>query len=193
MDKENCFGSYFKEYSERLTNALKQVPVEDIKIFADIVSSTHKNKGHIYLIGNGGSAGNTMHIANDFIYGASKANGSGFKITALSSNSSVITCLANDEGYSEIFKLQLSTLCEPSDIVVALSGSGNSPNILRALEWARESKVKSIAILGYNGGEAKKIADCVIHTPIDDMQISEDIQLVIFHSLMQWYCKEAGL
>jgi D-sedoheptulose 7-phosphate isomerase len=140
----------------------------------------------VFLCGNGGSAGNAIHLANDFLYGISKMRGSGLRVTALPANSSVLTCLANDEGYEDIFSLQLAVQGQPDDVLIVLSGSGNSENIVRALKQAREMKMKTYAILGYSGGKAKALADVPIHFAIDDMQISEDLQLVVGHMIMQW-------
>ncbi|MEQ9303551.1 MAG: SIS domain-containing protein, partial [Marinoscillum sp.] len=129
------------------------------------------------------------HLANDWIYGISKTFGSGLRVTALPANGSVTTCLANDEGYENIFSYQLAVLAQPGDIAIALSGSGNSPNILKALEYCNEADLESYAILGYSGGKSLKLAKHSIHIAIDDMQISEDIQMVVGHLLMQWLYK----
>ena len=134
-----------------------------------------------------------MHLANDFLYGISKVPGSGLRVTALPANSSVLTCLANDEGYDKIFAIQLAVLASRGDVLIAFSGSGNSPNILRALEQAKAIGVKSYAVLGYSGGKAKGLADVPIHFAVDDMQLSEDLQLVVGHMLMQWlYANRPG-
>ena len=126
-----------------------------------------------------------MHLANDFIYGASKNFGKALKVSALTANPSVLTCLANDEGYEQIFSYQLSTLANKGDIAIALSGSGNSPNIINALNWAHKHGIKTFAILGFDGGAATDIADYPIHVKVNDMQISEDLQLIIGHMIMQ--------
>src|SRR6202049_3230213 len=128
----------------------------------------------VFLAGNGGSGGNANHLANDFLYSLSQTPGSGLRVHSLSANPSVITCLANDEGYDQVFSLQLAVLARKGDVLIALSGSGNSPNIVRALEQARTIGMTSYAVLGYSGGKAKAIADVPIHFRIDDMQISED-------------------
>jgi D-sedoheptulose 7-phosphate isomerase len=140
----------------------------------------------VFLCGNGGSAANAIHLANDFIYGISKTPGVGLRVTALSANSAVITCLANDLGYETIFAAQLAVQAVRGDVLIALSGSGNSPNIIKALEQARAMGVKTYAILGYSGGKAKTLADVPIHFAVDDMQLSEDLQLVVGHMIMQW-------
>jgi D-sedoheptulose 7-phosphate isomerase len=140
----------------------------------------------VFFCGNGGSAGNAIHLANDFLYGIAKRTGAGLKVQALSANPAVMTCLANDVGYDFIYSEQLAVLAESGDLLVVLSGSGNSPNILRVLEQAKSMNVKSCAILGYTGGECKSLADFSIHFPVDDMQIAEDMQLVVGHMLMKW-------
>ena len=125
-------------------------------------------------------------LANDFLYGISRQLGHALKVHALPANSAVITCLANDEGYDGIFFRQLAVLAQPGDIVIALSGSGNSPNIVQALKWCKENQVKSFAILGFEGGASKDLADTPIHVNVKDMQISEDLQLIVGHMMMQW-------
>ena len=140
----------------------------------------------VFFCGNGGSAGNAIHLANDFLYGIAKRKGAGLKVQALSANQAVMTCLANDVGYDCIYSEQLAVLAEPGDLLVVLSGSGNSPNILRVLDQANSMGVKSCAILGYSGGQCKSLADFSIHFPVDDMQIAEDMQLVVGHMLMKW-------
>ncbi len=190
--KQSTFVDHFHSYIEKLQGVLNSIPKEKVFLLQQLLEKAQKEKKQIFIFGNGGSAGNAMHIANDFIYGASKDIGKGFKINALPSNTSVLTCLANDEGYEEIFVRQLAVLANPGDIVVALSGSGNSENIVKALKWSKENGNPSVAILGFSGGHSFNFADVAIHTPVDDMQISEDIQLVIFHALMQYFCKESN-
>jgi len=107
-------------------------------------------------------------------------------VQALSANPAVMTCLANDVGYDCIYSEQLAVLAEAGDLLVVLSGSGNSPNILRVLEQAKAMGVKTFAILGFSGGQCKTLADTPIHFPVDDMQIAEDMQLVVGHMLMKW-------
>ena len=148
--------------------------------------SAWQDKRQVFLFGNGGSAANANHIANDMMYGVSKQFGHALRVNALSANTAVLTCLANDEGYDSIYVRQLAVLANPGDIVIALSGSGNSPNIVKALQWCREQSIQSFAVLGYTGGKSKDLAHCPIHVPVDDMQISEDLQLVVGHMAMQW-------
>ena len=176
----------FEDYSRRLQAVLQSSEWTNVQRLAEELRDCWASGRQVFLCGNGGSAANAIHMANDFLYGVSKVAGSGLRVTALPANSSVLTCLANDVGYDEIFSLQLAVQAQAGDVLIALSGSGNSPNILRALEQARKLKMHTYAILGYSGGKAKAMADVPIHFAIDDMQISEDMQLVVGHMIMQW-------
>lgn len=180
---------YINSYINRLNYILsKKNNSYEIDLLANSMLSCWKNQNTIFLCGNGGSAGNAIHLANDFNYGISKKDGMGMKVDALPANSSVITCLANDIGYENIFSQQLKVKAKKDDILLVLSGSGNSLNILNALETGNELEMKTFAILGYDGGKAKKLAQYSIHFEIDDMQISEDLQLIVGHIIMQWMC-----
>lgn len=177
---------FFRAYSTRLQAVLAG---SDWSAVAQLATDMHKcwQEGRrVFLCGNGGSAGNAIHLANDFLYGIAKRSGGGLKALALSDNSAVITCLANDLGYEYIFSEQLAVQAEKGDLLLALSGSGNSPNIVRAIEQAKEMCVKSYAVLGFSGGQCKRLADVAIHFSIDDMQIAEDMQVIVGHMLMQW-------
>ena len=110
------------------------------------------------------------------------------RIEALPANPSVITCLANDIGYENIFAEQLRVKADPGDVLVVFSGSGNSPNVVKALEMGNSLGMQTFAVLGYSGGKCKTIAQHPIHFPVDDMQIAEDLQLIIGHMVMQRLC-----
>lgn len=181
--------SLFSDYSIRLQKVLSETSWAGVDLLAHDMLKCWTNKRQIFFCGNGGSAGNAIHLANDFLYGIAKKTGGGLKVTALTANSAVLTCLANDVGYEHIFSEQLAVLGEPGDLLIVLSGSGNSPNIVRALEQANSMGVKSYAILGYSGGRCKELADEPLHFPVNDMQISEDLQLIVGHMLMQWLYK----
>ena len=176
----------FVDYSQRLQAVLQTCDWLAIARLAEELRDCWHTGRQVFLCGNGGSAGNAIHLANDLLYGISKTHGSGLRVNALPANTSVLTCLANDEGYDEIFSLQLAVQGSKHDVLIVLSGSGNSPNILKALERAKKMGIRSYAILGYKGGKAKAMADVPIHFAVDDMQISEDMQLIVGHMIMQW-------
>ena len=108
------------------------------------------------------------------------------RVTALTANPSILTCLGNDIGYENIFSAQLKTLGQPNDILLVFSGSGNSPNVVKAIQTAQTIGMKSYAVVGFSGGKCMELADQSIHIPVHDMQIAEDMQCILGHMLMQW-------
>jgi D-sedoheptulose 7-phosphate isomerase len=174
------------DYSIRLQETIASSDWSSVNLLAQDMLRCWKEKRQVFFCGNGGSAGNAVHLANDFLYGIAKKTGGGLKAHALSANTAVMTCLANDVGYESIFSEQLAVQAQAGDLLIALSGSGNSSNIVRALEQAKAMDVKSYAILGFTGGKCKGLADVSIHFPVNDMQISEDMQLIVGHMMMQW-------
>lgn len=157
----------------------------DVVYFVEALEKCWREDRQLFICGNGGSAANAIHLANDFLYGIDKPSGRGLRVTALAANSAVLTCLANDIAYAEIYAQQLTVLARRGDVLVVLSGSGNSPNIVRALEQGRELGLTTFAILGYSGGRARSLADHPIHFPVDDMQVAEDLQMMVGHMVMQ--------
>jgi D-sedoheptulose 7-phosphate isomerase len=176
----------FSDYSTRLNSTLQAFDWTPVERLAYDLLDCWQTGRQVFFAGNGGSGGNANHLANDFLYALSKTPGSGLRVHSLSANPSVITCLANDEGYDQVFSLQLAVLARKGDVLIALSGSGNSPNIVRALQEAKTIGMTSYAMLGFSGGKAKALSDVPIHFPVDDMQISEDAQTIVGHMLMQW-------
>ena len=179
---------FFSDYSSRLNKALASTDWSAVAKLGEAIRRRWDEGREVYFCGNGGSAGNAIHLANDFLYGIAKRTGGGVKVHALPANASVVTCLANDVGYENIFSEQLAVFGRSGDLVVILSGSGNSRNLVKVLEEAKAMEIESCAILGYDGGECKELADIVIHFPVDDMQISEDLQLIVGHMVMRWLC-----
>lgn len=173
-------------YAERLQTILMKSDWSVVEVLSQEILRCWEEKRQVFICGNGGSAGNAIHIANDFIYGVSKTFGKGIRAHALSANSSVMTCLANDTGYENIFADQLAVLGNSGDLLIVLSGSGNSANVIKAMEVAKANGIKTAAIVGYSGGLAKDMADIPVHFELDDMQISEDLQLTVCHMIMQW-------
>ena len=177
---------FYKSYYQRINQAMQQINLEKLCLLSDCLWDILQSQKQVFLCGNGGSAANAIHIANDFIYGIGKGSYPGMKVHALTANQSILTCLANDVSYSEIFSYQLKALGQKDDMLIVLSGSGNSSNIITAIETAKVMGIRTVAILGYDGGHCLDVVDEAIHVPINDMQISEDIQLIVGHMLMQW-------
>ena len=177
-------------YLERLRDCFNKKNIVAVEKLAAALHQAWINGQNVYICGNGGSAANAIHIANDLHYGIGAcgqgAKLPGLRIEALSANSGVLTCLANDTGYENIYSHQIEVKGRKGDVLIALSGSGNSPNIVKALKTANQMGVKTFAVIAFDGGKCKEIAKTVIHFEINDMQIAEDTQLVVGHLCMQW-------
>jgi len=186
----NAFAADASAYLQRLQTCFNPTVLAAVETLATDLKQAWIEGRHVYICGNGGSAANAMHMANDFHYGIGACGPEprlpGLRVEALPANAGVITCLANDTGYANIYAHQLHVKGRKGDLLIVLSGSGNSPNVVRALETAAEIGMKSFAILAYSGGRSIEIADIPIHFEIKDMQIAEDAQMVVGHLCMQW-------
>lgn len=189
MTTSRLSSALFTDYASRLQDLLGSTDWSGVEQLGHAMRECWGHGRQVFFCGNGGSAGNAIHLANDYLYGIAKRTGGGMRVSSLSANAAVITCLANDIGYDSIYSEQLAVQAQAGDLLIVLSGSGNSPNIVRVLEQAKAMGVKSSAILGYSGGKAKAMVDLPIHFAIDDMQIAEDMQLIVGHMVMQWLCE----
>ena len=177
---------HLETYRDNLGRALGMAAMSELPKLGEALRDAWRLGHTVYLCGNGGSAGNAIHLANDLLYGAGLRNGGGLRVEALSANPAVLTCLANDIGYNQIFAEQLKVKANAGDVLIVLSGSGNSENVVRALEVGNAKGMRTFAILGFSGGRCKTIAQHPIHFAIDDMQVAEDLQLIVGHICMQW-------
>ena len=187
---QSDFSAKANAYLDRLHDCFSPRILQDIELLANEIRKAWIEGRNVFICGNGGSAANAIHIANDLHYGIGACGLGpslpGLRVEALSANSGIITCLANDTGYENIYAHQLQVKGRPGDLLIVLSGSGNSPNIVKALESANFQKMRTFAILAFSGGSCLNLAQVPIHFPIDDMQIAEDTQLVVGHLCMQW-------
>lgn len=175
-------------YAERLSGALRLAAMNDVPRLAAALRESWERGRAVYLCGNGGSGANAIHIANDWLFAARAVDGRGLKVEALTANISVLTSIANDLGYDQVFAEQLRVKAATDDLLVVLSGSGNSVNIIKALEMGNAKGMQTFAVLGYSGGACKALARTAIHFDVNDMQIAEDLQLIVGHICMQWLC-----
>ncbi|MGH7947418.1 MAG: SIS domain-containing protein [Opitutaceae bacterium] len=173
-------------YHRTLNLAWLEHDWSDVMALVETLQRCWQEDRQVFLCGNGGSAANAIHLANDLLYGVDKSSGRGLRVTALPANPAVLTCLGNDIADEDIFAQQLTVLAKPGDVLVAFSGSGNSPNILKALTRSGELGVTTFAILGFTGGKALDLADHPIHFPVHDRQVAEDLQMMVGHMAMQW-------
>ena len=175
----------FDSYAQKLAKFVTSMDWSGVERLATLIEDARKQRKQVFLCGNGGSAANALHIANDFSAAMFKGTRDAIRANALPANVGVLTCIGNDLSYEQIFSQQLRVLAEPGDVLIVLSGSGNSPNILAALDEARAQGVTSVALLGFDGGKALTRADHVIHFVLDDMQIVEDLQIIVGHMIMR--------
>ena len=193
MKLNNSFKDHFDNYLDKLSSNFNSEILESIEKLAEDLTKIWESNNQLFICGNGGSAANAIHIANDLHYGLAqsvKSKKYGMKADALPANAAIITCLANDTGYENIFSNQLRVKANKNDLLVVLSGSGNSENIINALKVSNEMGLNNYAVLGFDGGKCKEIAKNIIHVPVSDMLVSEDIQMIIFNICFQWIVKE---
>lgn len=181
MSTINVYTNYF----EKLKTALDSVDTDSIEEVVTLLLKCREEQGTMYIFGNGGSAANASHIAGDFLKGISYGMDKRFRTHCLNDNVAGTTAITNDLSYDEIFIEQLRTYLSPGDVVIGISGSGNSENVVRAIKWARDNKATTIGLTGYKGGRLKETAEYNIHIPIMDMEITEDLHTVIFHAIKQ--------
>ncbi len=189
MKEAEILKKFCENYAARLQTILEQTTWENVAQLALDLHACWQDNRQVFLCGNGGSAANAIHLANDYLYGIANSpdrlEHKGMRVQALTANPAIITCLANDINYEQIFSEQLAVQGEPGDLLIVFSGSGNSANIQAVLKQAKKMEIRSYAVLGFSGGVCKAMADVAIHFPINDMQISEDMQLIVGHMLMQ--------
>lgn len=180
----NTYRNYI-DYFDRLKSTLDKLDLSAIEKIVDILLQNRENSNTMYIFGNGGSAANASHIAGDFLKGISYGMDKRFKAHCLNDNIAGTTAITNDLSYDEVFIEQLKTYMQKGDVVIGISGSGNSENVVRAVQWAKDNGGKTIAFCGYKGGRLAHIADTVMLVPIHDMEITEDIHTIIFHVIKQ--------
>lgn len=180
--------SYFKNLTETFKNLDKR---SIIKLERELLEVRKKNST-LYVFGNGGGAATAMTMANDLGFDVlKKTNKKTFKIISLNDNSSVVTAIANDTGYDNIFLNQLKIHFKKNDKILIFSASGNSKNLVDAAKWVKKKRGKVISILGFDGGKLKKISNLAVHIKSikGDYGPVEDIQLIINHILAHWFQK----
>ena len=179
----------FKEDIANYLTALKQtldkVSMSEIDNVLNILVKARDEGRQIFVMGNGGSAATASHFVCDFNKGCSYDKKRRFKFICLNDNGPTLLAIANDISYDDIFVEQLKNYFVPGDIVLGISGSGNSKNVLKAIEYANTNGGVTVGLTGYSGGALKKIAQNFIHVPVDDMQITEDIHMVLDHLMMK--------
>jgi len=179
-----------KKFSKKYISNLKTILDEiDSSTVSKIVNLIDTTKGKIYIIGNGGSAATASHMVNDLGAGLKRRSIRSFDVESLSENTSVCTALANDIGYENIFYMQLKDKIKKDDLLIAISCSGNSPNIVKAVKYAQKKNVKVIGITGFDGGKLRKKSDLSFHVQTSTGQygIVEDVHMILNHMIYTYF------
>jgi len=177
---------FAKKYIKHLISVLKNSDLETIEKITTLLDTT---KGSVYIIGNGGSAATASHMVNDLGVGLKRRNIRTLHVESLSDNSSVCTALANDIGYKNIFYMQLKDRIKKGDVLIAISCSGNSKNIIKAVKYAKKEDAKIIGLTGFDGGKLKQLSDVNFHvaTKKGTYGIVEDMHSVVNHIIYSYY------
>ena len=183
---------FVKDYLTRLKQILDDIDVDVISDIVDTLEETIENKSRIYILGNGGSAATASHMVNDLGAGLRRRDVINFDVTSLGDNSSVVTAIANDIGYENIFYMQMKGHINADDVVVAISCSGESPNIIKAVDYAKDLGCKIIGVTGFNGGYLKKISNINFHVdvPEDEYGLVEDAHMILDHIIYSYYIQK---
>ncbi len=178
------YKDQIKQYIEMEKQVLDSLDSEEINEVMNVLENARLKGKRIFICGNGGSASTASHLECDFNKGISYDQDVKYDIECLSDNVPMMMAIANDIGYDDIFVVPLRNKLKLGDIVIGISGSGNSENVVRAFEYANKLGADTIALTGYSGGKLKEIAKYNIHVNIDNMQVVEDVHLVLNHMMM---------
>lgn len=184
------FSAGIKDYFSRLQNVINNLDIDEINTFMNVLFDAYKNEKQVIVMGNGGSATTASHFVVDMNKCVSYGQDKRFKVISLADSISTMMSYANDVSYDEIFVEQLKNFLNEGDIVIGLSGSGNSKNVLKAIDYANKNGGITIGWTGYDGGQLKKMSKYSVNANVNDMQLSEDIHVLLTHICMQLYIKE---
>lgn len=176
---------YVRSYVAELQQTLDYLPVELIEEVIDILHEARLNRRQVFIMGNGGSASTASHFVADLSKNTRKDSMPNFRVIGLADNMAMVTAYANDEGYENIFAQQLANFIQPLDVVIAISASGNSPNVLRGVELANRSGAKTIGFTGFTGGKLGELVNINLHVPSDVIEQVEDIHLMLEHMMVK--------
>lgn len=191
MNKDYTQG--IAAYFQRLKSAIDRLSLSDINQVMSVLEQARDAGKMIFIMGNGGSAATASHYVCDFNKGVSLNQVKKYKFLCLNDNIPSLMAYANDLTYENIFVNALSSYFQSGDVVIGISGSGNSSNVLRAIEYANQHGGITVGLSGYDGGKLKQMAQYNIHIPMDDMQITEDLHMVLDHCMMKILSSDGGI
>jgi D-sedoheptulose 7-phosphate isomerase len=176
-----------RSYLDRLLKTLDGMPVDDIARLSEMLYRAYSDEKQVFILGNGGSASTASHMAADLGKNTIGPNMRRFRIMSLNDNIPLLTALSNDLGYENMFAEQLQNLIQPGDVLIVISGSGNSPNVLKAMEYAQGRSAQVAALLGFGGGRAAELSDLNVVIDSDDYGVVEDAHLIVNHILVEHF------
>lgn len=179
--------SFAKQYRTELIQTLDSLDLEKVEQVIELFKEARAAGKHIFVCGNGGSASSASHFACDIVKGASYQREKRFRIMALTDSLPTLTAYSNDVSYDCVFAEQLKNFAEPGDLVMAISGSGNSPNVLRAMEYANSIGCKTVGLTGRDGGQLAKLAQVNVHVPVPHMGRIEDAHMIVCHMIGYYF------
>jgi len=190
LHKQKNIYEYSKIYFKNLVKVINEIDIKKISILSKYLENSRNKNANIFVIGNGGSASNASAMANDLGFDIlKKTKKKPFKVISLTDNNAINSAIANDVGFENLFISQIQSLYQKGDLLIVMSVSGNSKNIINAAKWFKRKKGKIFGILGFDGGKLKKICTdyLLIHSKKGEYGPVEDLQLIINHILAHWY------
>lgn len=184
------YTKQIRDYIELERTVLLNLDINEISSAMNLIMETYTAGKKIYIFGNGGSSATASHYQNDFNKGISEYVDQKFQFVCLNDNVATIMAIANDIGFEEVFRFQLRNKLETGDIIIAISGSGNSKNVINAVTYAKEQGNQIIGLTGFDGGKLKALSDISLHVPINSMQITEDVHMIFDHLIMSIFYDE---
>lgn len=183
------YSAEIATYLEHEIDTIRKLDIEQINRALNLLLEAFEKGNTVYIFGNGGSSATASHYQNDFNKGVSEHTEKKFNFLCLNDNVATVMAVANDIGFEEVFRFQLRGHIKPDDLVVAISGSGNSRNVINAVEYAKGQGCKVIGLTGFDGGKLKGLSDVSLHAPVQSMQITEDIHMIFDHLMMSVFYK----
>jgi D-sedoheptulose 7-phosphate isomerase len=182
--------TFSRNYIEQVKQALDIFPHEQFEALVNVFITALQNKRNIFVMGNGGSGATASHWVCDMNKGCSYGREQRFRMVCLNDNIPTLLAYANDVGYEDIFVEELKNFLEEGDVVIAISGSGNSKNVVKAIEYANSKGAITIGLVGYSGGKLLDLVQIPLHIQVNDMQLAEDVHMIVAHMTMRRLLQE---
>jgi len=188
----NVDGDRIQRHLAAVQDALAGLDRDMIARLGELLERARLAGHTVFLFGNGGSGSTASHLASDLNKGVSRGRNPAYRAMCLNDNIPLMLAYANDEGYGKVFVGPLQNFLRPGDVVIAISGSGNSENVLRAVEYANRNGATTVGLCGFDGGRLKPLVHLAVHVPVDDMLVAEDVHFVVGHVLYRLLAHREG-